>query len=427
MERSVPQGRAQRLSKVVSLGAKIGKSKLKNRLKRAVGAPTDDEDFSSAVVDTLGEMKGAALKIGQTLSLGASTPPDVRKVLGQLFSQAPALPFRDISEVLRSEFGTSADRVFDRFEPEPFAAASLGQVHRAKTKEGEWVAVKVQYPGVDSAVGDDLGNLSALVGTLGLGTNAFDGKNYLAELKEELRDELNYRRERERLEKFREYVRDWDDFEVPRAHANYSTGKVLTMGFLEGPTLHHFFDRVDSLSEAERFRIGEQLVRAVFGPFLLHRVIHADTHPGNFVVMPDGRLGILDFGSVKEFTPDFWRCYRDAIQAWVDDDRTDLLPLMRKGGFTVALPDRKARELLDDIADIAGRPMSGPYDFGDCHIVDDMKELASRRTGDMLRVRPPSEGILFFRALVGLTHNLRSLRAKGDFRPTVRELLAKSG
>ncbi|MEO1172835.1 MAG: AarF/UbiB family protein, partial [Myxococcota bacterium] len=266
---SVPQGRGQRLGKLVRLGAKIGSNKVKNRVRRALGGTSSGPGASDqAVYETLGELKGAALKIGQTLSMGAGA--EAQSVLSRLFSQAPALPFQDISGVIREEFGTSAERVFGTFEPAPFAAASLGQVHRATTRAGEAVAVKVQYPGVQDAVADDLSNLSTLVGTLGLGSNLFDGKNYLREIREELADELNYRHERERLEKFSGYVREWDDFVVPRAYPQYSTQRVLTMSLLEGPTLQRFVESEPDLSAEKRFHVGEQLVRAVFGPFLLH-------------------------------------------------------------------------------------------------------------------------------------------------------------
>lgn len=423
---SVPRGRLNRLGRLVGMTARVSGSLVQSRVQRALGQDEGVKtEAAQRILSTLGEMKGAALKLGQTLSLGANhLPPEVRGIVSQLFSQAPALDYEQIEQVLTEELGGSPDEVFAEIEHEPFAAASLGQVHRARLKSGERVAVKVQYPGVADALVEDMKNAGVLVKTLGLGTNLFDGKAYFNEVRDELEQELDYSRELTLLEEYRGYLEHWEDLSIPRSFPEFCSKRVLTLERIEGPTVHEFVNRDEPIPQDVAFRIGEQLTRAVYGPFFLHRVIHADTHPGNFIVRDDGRLGILDFGAVKRFSVPFWRCFCRAVEIGLANEPEKLLDLMRAGGFSVNLPDDKARELLEEIAVIVGRPLRGPYDFGNDQIVEDIKTMSTRRAGDFLRVRPPPEGILFFRAVAGLTHNLRSLGSNGDWRPFFRQMLA---
>ncbi len=424
-KRSVPRGRLNRLGRLVGMTARVSGSIVQSRMQKALGQDEGVKtEAAQRILSTLGEMKGAALKLGQTLSLGANhLPPEVRGMVSQLFSQAPALDYEQIAEVVEQELGAAPDTVFAQFEREPFAAASLGQVHRARLKSGEEVAVKVQYPGVADAMVEDMKNAAVVVKTLGLGTNLFDGKAYFNEVRDELEQELDYARELTLLEEYRGYLAKWRDLTIPQSFPEVSSKRVLTLERFEGPTVHEFVNSDEALDPEDAFRIGEQLTRAVYGPFFLHRVIHADTHPGNFIVRPDGRLGILDFGAVKRFSVPFWQCFCRAVEIGLSDEPEKLLGIMRSGGFSVNLPDEKAKELLHEIAVIVGRPLRGPYDFGKDEIVEDIKTMSTRRAADFLRVRPPPEGILFFRAVAGLTHNLRTLGSSGDWRPFFREMI----
>lgn len=422
---TIPKGRVNRLARLVGMTARVSGNLVQSKVQKALGKDDDAQSAAAQrVLSTLGEMKGAALKLGQTLSLGANhLPPEVRGIVSQLFSQAPAVSFDEISRVISEELGSAPDRLFARFNPEPFAAASLGQVHRAELPDGQSVAVKVQYPGVADAMVEDMNNAAVVIKTLGLGTNLFDGRAYFDEVRDELAQELDYTRECALLEEYRGYLKPWPDLVVPEVFTQYSTSRVLTLEHFAGPTLHEFVEDAAPVSPVDAFRIGEQLTRAVYAPFFRHRAIHADTHPGNFIVRPDGTLGILDFGAVKHFSVSFWRCFHRAVEIGLNNEPEALLDIMREGGFTVGLRDERAREMLTDIAVIVSRPLQGPYDFCTDRIVEDLKSFTTRRATDFLRVRPPPEGILFFRAVAGLTHNLRSLGSAGDWRPFFREML----
>ena len=405
---------------------KVGAGLVTGRARKLLGDEGDRRlEAARKVLSTLGELKGAALKVGQTMALFSDQlPPEARQVISRLFSQAPTLPYAQIEAVLEKELGRPVREAFLEFEPTPFAGASLGQVHRARLPTGETVAVKVQYPGVEAALGEDFKNVQMIIRTVGMGGRLLDGRDYFDEIRREVTAELDYRRELAQLEEFRGFFSCWPDLVVPRAFPALSTGRVLVMELLEGPTLHEFVKGIDAVEPAERFAIGERLGRAILGPFLYHRVIHGDAHPGNFVVMSGSRLGVLDYGCAKHLPEAFWRAYVEGIGTALDGRRADLPTLLRSGGFVIDLPDAKAHEVLDAIAEIVGEPFCGPYDFGADTIVKRMMGIRSRYAIDLLHVRVPAQALLFYRAIVGLAHNLRSLKASGDFRPFMREAMA---
>ena len=169
--------------------------------------------------------------------------------------------------------------------------------------------------------------------------------------------------------------------------------------------------------------MARQLIRAIYGPFLCAGEIHADPHPGNFLVMKDGRLGLLDFGSIKSFSERFVDANRRMFLQALRLEPMDILGLSREVGFTVELPEEEARELIHEVLHIAGRPMrSHAYDFATCEINRDMKLHFARNAARFLKIRPPPEAVMFFRSTGGLAQNLRLISAQGDFRGVYQEL-----
>lgn len=404
----------------------VGAGLAADRVKRLLGRESTDGLTGAArhVLETLGELKGAAMKAGQALTLFSSQlPPEVRAIVGKLFSQAPTLPWPEIAKVLEEELSAPPSSVFAEISETPFAGASLGQVHRARLKSGEAVAVKVQYPGVAAALRDDLRNLESLLKTIGLGGALMDGREYADEIRREVAGELDYRRERELLERYRVHLARWPDLVAPRTYPELCTGRVLVLELLDGPTLNELSLRAESLPEEERFRRAEQLVRAVLGPWFMDRAIHADTHPGNYLAMPDGRLGVLDFGSVKEATEGFWRCSIEGADALLNQRPIDWVEIHERGGFRIGCDREKARAIIEEIARLAAKPMHQPYDFATDRIAEDLSKLKLKYPLELLRIRPPPESLLVGRALAGLLQNLRALRVRGDFRPTLRQIV----
>ena len=411
----IVKGRLQRLGKLASMATGLGTGLLFRKSK---------SQTALKIFETLGELKGVAMKAGQSLALYADQlPPEMQSVFKRFFSQAPMLPYVDIARVIESELGDSPSKIFESVEETPTAAASLGQVHRGRLKTGEQVAIKVQYPDIGEALENDLRNAHVVVKALSLGGSVLDTREYFEEIKRELIVELDYRIELQRLESFRAYLKRWPDLKVPKAYPQFSTGKVLVLEWIEGPTLTEYAEGAAMLPAAERFAVAERLIRAIFGPFIFHRAIHADTHPGNYIVCPDGKLAVLDYGSVKHLSEPFWSCEIEALSCQLEQRPFDPVALIRKGGFTVDLPDLKARQLLDEVIKLVSQPLSGFYDFSEDSLIPKMQDLQRRNALDFLKIRPPPEALLFYRAVGGLYQNLRSLKAAGDFQTFFRNAL----
>ncbi|HEY1418034.1 MAG TPA: AarF/ABC1/UbiB kinase family protein, partial [Myxococcaceae bacterium] len=349
-----PSSRLARLRKLAGLGAQLGGDVLTRGVKRLAGANPSDLSKGTAekLVETLGDLKGAAMKLGQVASMDPDLfPPEVRAVLSRLQNEAPPMPYERVAAVLEDELGGSPETLFAEFSREPIAAASLGQVHRAKLHDGRDVVVKVQYPGIDQALRSDIDNLGLVVRTMALTHRALDGRQYFRELAEELSHELDYSREGRLAREFATASAALTDVVVPEIVDERTSSRVLTMQYLPGQTLKAFL--ASQADNAERLRVSGLLIRAIHGSFLVDGTVHADPHPGNFLVMPDGRLGVLDFGSVKRFSREFFQGHRDVFHLVLQQQPVDVLALVRRVGFTVDLPDDEARPLLEQLIHIA--------------------------------------------------------------------------
>src|SRR5438094_498337 len=270
-------------------------------------------DIADEAFRTLGSLKGLALKIGQMVSyLDGALPAEYRAVyqdaLARLQREAPALPWSAIEPILVEELQRPVAESFARFEPEPFAAASIGQVHRAQLHTGEAVAVKVQYPGIDRAIAADLKNVAMMksvllpvLGLAGRGAMARNLDDTLGEIRARITEELDYAREARMQERFRALFADDAELGIPRVFAAQSSRRVLTSEFVAGRTLAEV--RAGATQEA-RDRYGAILSRFMFRSIYEHRLFNADPHPGNYLFPDDGRLVVLDFGCVKEL-PDW--------------------------------------------------------------------------------------------------------------------------
>ena len=420
-----PSSRFARLRKLAGLGAQLGSDALARGVRRLAGSDpnTISRGTAEKLVETLGDLKGAAMKLGQAASMDPDLfPPEVRAVLARLQNEAPPMPFERVAGVLEDELGGSPDELFTEFSREPIAAASLGQVHRARLRDGRDVVVKIQYPGIDRALRSDIDNLGLVVKTMALAHRALDGRQYFHELAEELAHELDYSREGRLAREFARASAALPDIVVPEIIDERTSSRVLTMQHIPGHTLKTFL--ASHADNAERLRVSGLLIRAIHGAFLVDGTVHADPHPGNFMVMPDGRLGVLDFGSVKRFSREFFEGHRDVFRLVLEQQPVDELALVRRVGFTVDLPDDEARPLLGKLLHIAGRALrTDDYDYAHDTMAPDSRKLIASHAAQFLRMRPPAEGVMFIRAFGGLQQNLRLLGARGDFRPFYRSLL----
>ncbi|MCY1073893.1 ABC1 kinase family protein [Archangium lansingense] len=418
------QGRFNRFRKLAGLSAQISADVLKSGAKRLVGQEPEllSKAAAEKLVSTLGELKGAAMKFGQVVSMDTEfLSPEVRQVIARLQNEAPSMPQEVVVRVLREELGDTPEALFREFDPKPLAAASLGQVHRAVLHDGREVAVKVQYPGIAETLSGDMDNLGLVVKTVSKASRLADGTAYFQELREEMLLETDYLREAALCSDFARATAALPDLRVPEVIAERTSRRVLTLELLQGRTLKDWV--VSEPSAEERFRVARQLIFAIYAPFFTHGQMHADPHPGNFMVLEDGRLGVLDFGSIKRFSPRFVDANRRMFLHAVRLESMDVMGLSREVGFTSELPDEEATPLIQEVLHIAGRPMrSSPYDYASCSITRDMKLHFARNAPRFLKIRPPAEAVMFFRSTGGLAQNLRLIAAQGDFRGVFQEV-----
>src|SRR5688500_12159329 len=253
------------------------------------------------LVEQLGQMRGAAMKVGQVLStidftaLPEEEREGFKQTLAKLRDDVPPLPFRQVEKLLREELGDKPSKIFSEFEEEAFAAASIGQVHRAVTLEGQDVAVKVQYPGVAEAVDTDLRNLTLLLPLVKRLAPGLDVKAIYAELRERIAEELDYELEAQNQRAVARAHRGHPFAHVPEVHTELSGRRVLVTDLLTGAR----FEEVKRLDDPPRDRFAEIVFRFYFG--LVHHTgrVSGDPHPGNYLLLDDGRVGFLDFGLMR--------------------------------------------------------------------------------------------------------------------------------
>jgi predicted unusual protein kinase regulating ubiquinone biosynthesis (AarF/ABC1/UbiB family) len=333
------------------------------------------------------------------------------------------MEFAQVAEVVRTELGRPPDELFARFDREPLAAASLGQVHGARLDDGQEVVVKVQYPGVEQALENDLANAAVLVRGFALAGQSLDGRVYYDELRSSLLRELDYVQEAAQADAYRAAAERYPELVVPEVVRARSSKRVLCLTRLHGQPLLDFMDS-DATGE-ERFRVARLLILAIWGPFYAARLVHADPHPGNFFVLPDGRLGVLDFGSTKRLSEPFAAVYR----AFLDENAAgrahpDVGPMLKKAGFRFLGDDiEDAFEFCQRLADIVQRPIqSDIYDFSSESLFREVKRSFRSDPKLALTIKPPAEALLFYRSAAGLAQDLRLLKAKVPVRSVLKEI-----
>ncbi len=302
------RSRAARNRQLVGLGTRLGSAWARYRARRlfASAERREELDFefqlatAEQVTESLGHMKGAMMKIGQMASyLDTGLPEHVRSALSQLQQGAPPMAPELVDEMILSELGAKPADLFDQWDPVPLAAASIGQVHRAVTREGQAVAVKVQYPGVAEAIAADLGNADLIFGALSSMFPGLDTDAVIVELRERLTEELDYGIEAENQRGFAARFRGHPVIHVPEVMDRYCTNRVLTTELVVGT---RFEEVVSEWSAAERNLAAETIYRFAFGSIYRLQAFNGDPHPGNYLFHGDGRVSFLDFGLVKRFT-----------------------------------------------------------------------------------------------------------------------------
>src|SRR4051812_39806418 len=332
---SPPTSRLGRLARLAGLAPRALPFAIEGA-KRALGGPRPDDEqlaprqkmgvevkkTAEAMLKTLGEMKGLPLKFGQMASyIDGLAPPGYEErfqtALKKLLDKAPPLSPEAAVQMVTAELGAHPAEVFARWEAEPFAAASIGQVHRALTHDGFDVAVKVQYPGMDKAIENDLKSVGMLETMMAPISRKLHVHQTLDEFREVFLNELDYAREAEMADVFRRINADDPDVVVPRVHHGLTTRRVLTLEFVGGQSYAEF---CASASQPQKNKAGVTIWRFTFRSMLKYGMLYADPHPGNYRFLPDGRVAFLDFGCVKVLPPDLVAGIKRYMAAAMDAD-----------------------------------------------------------------------------------------------------------
>jgi len=323
----------------------------------------------SRVADELAKMRGAAMKVGQLMSMdtGDLFPPEITDILARLRNDAHFMPPAQLKKVLAEQWHTNWIRDFARFDVRPIAAASIGQVHRAQLKDGRDVAIKVQYPGVARSIDSDVANVGALIKLTGLLPKGFDLDPYLAEAAAQLHEETDYTREAHYQSQFQSLLEATTDVVIPSVHADFSTSSILAMEYVESQSVEDCI----SLPQSVRDQIATSLFDLMLRELFEFGVMQTDPNFANYRYQPEhAKIVVLDFGATRILSPQIISLYTRLIQAGLDRDAEKLTQIGADLGLFDAQTQDKHRDamlgmmqsIFDDILE------SELYDFGETQI-----------------------------------------------------------
>ncbi len=384
---SIATGKVERSAKFIKTGIKVGGNYLKHYTKKLFDPELSREelnkDNAQDIYESLSELKGSALKVAQMLSMDKSILP---KAYVDQFSKsqynAPPLSGPLIIRTFSKYFGKTPDKIFDSFEIKSANAASIGQVHKAK-KDGKTFAVKIQYPGVAESISSDLKLVKPFAFRL-LGMSEKELEVYMKEVEQKMLEETDYILEVERSQKFAEACAGLHNISFPNYYPEYSSPRIITMDWIEGLHLKEFL--ATNPTQEQRNVIGQALWD--FYQFQQHtlRAMHADPHPGNFLVTPDGKLGVLDFGCIKELPNDFYEPYFQLILENTLQDKEKTLACFKALEMILPNDDAKAIDFYvhwyTQLIQLFAEPyMKEEFDFSDSaymHKLYEFGEMISR-------------------------------------------------
>jgi predicted unusual protein kinase regulating ubiquinone biosynthesis (AarF/ABC1/UbiB family) len=434
-DRSIPKSR---LGRSAMLGMRAGVEGARFAGAKASGAVRsrekrrermDETALASAerLVDTLGTMKGAAMKMGQLASfIDTDYLPDEYRELYQeklaaLRTTAPPMPWDKVRKVLDAEYDEPYEELFERIEPDAFAAASIGQVHRGRLHDGRAVAVKIQYPGIDSAIRADLSNARMILRLTKALAPGLDAKAVADELRERVLEELDYENEAQNQRSFARAYRDHPFICVPDVITRLSRSRVLVTEYVDGAG----FEEVKRMDADARNRFAEIVFRFYLGSIYQLHHFNADAHPGNYVLTGPGPVAFLDFGMTKRLDPEQIRLEEAVVKARVDRDPERLREKLHDLGFLRNPKRVDAEQLMAHVDAVGGwyledgeREITPEYVMG---VIAAISDPRSDFYALMRRENVPANELMGRRMEVGVLAVLGQLRAKRNWHRIARE------
>ena len=314
----------------------------------------------------LAHMRGAAMKLGQLLSMESShvLPPEFSQALAVLRASADVMPQTQVKRLMGREYGKGWERRFADFDFEPAASASIGQVHRVVASDGRRMALKIQYPGVAKSIDSDVDNLAMFLNMARLLPRELDVSDIIDEAKRQLRQEADYRTEAANLERYHALLGGDDRFLVPRVHRDYSTQRILAMDWVEGVPLDQLVEQ--QVPQEVRDALAEAIQDLTFMELYQFRFMQTDPNFANYLYRhDDGRLVLLDLGAAVEFSQDFVDRYRRITRAILDEDRDAVTRHAAEIGYLREADSARHKELVVDLIMMVCEPLTtdGAYDF----------------------------------------------------------------
>jgi predicted unusual protein kinase regulating ubiquinone biosynthesis (AarF/ABC1/UbiB family) len=431
-EKSIQTGRFSRAFQIGKIAAKITGSAMIDQFKKS------DQSMNASIIEatkqnakmmvkTMGEMKGAAMKLGQFLSMDPDMiDPDFAKELAVLQKEAPPVPFKDIQTAVEKRLNQTFEQCFHFFDPKPLGTASIGQVHYAILKDGREVAVKVQYEGIKDSLESDLKNIGILLKLSKVVLSAQQIDGLLKEIRESLVQEADYLKEAQNLIDFAKHFEHIPNIRIPKPYLEYSTSELLVMEYMPGKPLIKGLNAIDSFEK--RSEIVKSFIQIfVFAFHELHE-LNVDPHPGNFLLNDQHQIVLLDFGCTKKFNPQTSDLILKALQAFWQDDMPKLKSILQTLGFGregIAYP---ADEDLRTHQQMMLAPMAKHelFNFSQWQIHDKLREFLLSHS-EFINMIPPPELLMYFRVLAGIKGTLTQVDAGVNIRKLAEDACLKRG
>ena len=425
---AVPTGRSSRLFHMGGVVAAIAGGVVAGGLRQLASGQRPDlpnllltPSNALRLTSGLSHLRGAALKLGQMLSMdtGLVLSPQISQIFASLRDDAKPMPPKQLQTVLNAQWGPGWLKQFRRFDVRPFAAASIGQVHRAQTLDGQDLAIKVQYPGVRDSIDSDVDNIATLMRLPGLVPSGMDLQPLLAEAKRQLHAEADYQAEANHLAQFGSLLAGSDMFLVPDLHPDLCTSQVLAMRYVDSAPL----DSLTHAPQALRDKVAAALIDLVLREIFVFGAMQTDPNWANYrYCPPSGRIVLLDFGAVQTIAPSLAADFRALAQVALDGEPKATRDAMLRIGYFGPTTAPHHQTLIQSMFDLAMGPLrqATPFDFGQSDLLEHLRDmgLAIGSDRDLAHV-PPAATLFLHRKIGGMYLMAAKLRARVALRPMV--------
>ncbi|MCY9875689.1 AarF/ABC1/UbiB kinase family protein [Vibrio natriegens] len=431
-EKNLPTHRISRFGKFASLATRVAGNVLAEGTKQlAKGNKPKAKDLLltpqniTRLTDQLAHLRGAAMKLGQMLSMDAGDilEPELADILSRLRSNADPMPAKQLNGVMENALGPNWKSEFLAFNFKPIASASIGQVHQAYSDAGDKLAVKVQYPGIRKSINSDVDNVGTLLKVVGLIPESVDYKGLLEEAKKQLHDEANYLREAQFAIRYYEALKAHPHFVVPKIHPESSSQSVLAMEYIEGVPV----DTIVNADQNTRDTVMHNLLELLFRELFDFKMVQTDPNFANYLYLEETKqIGLLDFGATREYSEKFSSGYRQAFSAVINHDEQSLNEALEKIGFFSQdiLPEQ--RKAIWELVKMACEPMlvDQDYDFKASGLAQRLRDA-----GKILSMEqdywhtPPADAIFLHRKIAGMYLLAARIGAKVNIRKLVQPYL----